>query len=174
MEVLLVGVFGTAALYKIFGENTNVRSNMGVLNGNTNGESVQPPANPSGNGVIDSAEKLNLDNEYASVQGIQGRQPFQSCVDQQGAWISSSLLPKNGDGATNGEWNVSTPGSLENKNFLEAGHHFGVDTVGSSHKNANLQLRSEPIIPRKTDVSPFLNSSIMPEDHRRRFEIQDF
>ena len=160
MEALLLGVLGTALMYKGFGENKIARNNMGAL---------------SKDAVIENGTPANqVNEEYATVQGIKGRQPFQSCVDQQGAWISSSLLPKNEPGAMNGDWNVSTPGSLEDKNFLEAGHHFGIDTVGSSQKNANLQLRSEPIIPRRTDISPFLNSSIMPEDHRRRFEIQDF
>lgn len=161
MEALLLGVLGTAVMYKSFGENKITRGNMGSLS-NESKENVAAPSKP----VVDS--------EYATVSGIQGRQPFQSCLDQQGAWISSSLLPKSEPGSVNGDWNVSTPGNLEDKNFLEAGHHFGIDTVGSSHKNANLQLRSEPIIPRNTDISPFLNSSIMPEDHRRRFEIQDF
>jgi len=157
MEALLLGVLGTALIYKGFGEKKV--TNMGSL---------------SKEQIVNNVQSVQDNEEYASVEGIKGRQPFQSCVDQQGAWISSSLLPKSEPGSMNGEWNVSTPGSLEDKNFLEAGYHFGIDTVGSSQKNANLQLRSEPIIPRRTDVSPFLNSSIMPEDHRRRFEIQDF
>ena len=157
MEALLLGVIGTVAAFQLFGENKVTRSNMGSLPK----ESVK-------------ASGGDVQSEYASVDGIEGRQPFQSCVDQQGAWISSSLLPKDQPGSGNSDWNVSTPGNLEDKNFLEAGHHFGIDTVGTSLKNANLQLRSEPIIPRNTEISPFLNSSIMPEDHRRRFELQDF
>lgn len=169
MAEIALGVLGTFALYKAFGENNATRNNMGTM------QTTPAPAGPGTNGEqqIVSSQKQNLDNEYASVEGIEGRKPFQSCVDQQGAWISSSLLPKS-DGKLTNEWNVNTPGNLEQKNFLEAGYHFGIDTVGSSNKNANLQLRSEPVIPRKTNVSPFLNSSILPEDHRRRFEIQEF
>ena len=167
MEALLIGILGTAVMFNSFSSNKKqlVGKNMGAL------------ANESkslvGNGTKQAVQSSNLgDDEYANVHGISGRQPFQSCVDQQGAWISSNLLPKDTSNVSD-DWSVNTPGNLEDKNFLEAGHFFGVDTIGSSHKNSNLQLRSEPIIPR-TKISPFLNSSIMPEDHRRRFEIQDF
>ena len=35
-------------------------------------------------------------------------------------------------------------GSLGDQNFLNAGFHVGINTVGQSLRNANLQLRSEP------------------------------
>ena len=71
------------------------------------------------------------------------------------------------------EWARANPegaGSLELKNMLEAGYHVGVNTIGSSLKNANLQIRSEPpnpIIP----VSIFNNSSITPDIYRKELEI---
>ena len=34
-------------------------------------------------------------------------------------------------------------------NLLEAGSHIGLDTVSSSMRNANLQLRADPTIPKK-------------------------
>jgi len=46
----------------------------------------------------------------------------------------------------------------------------GINTIGSSLRNANLQLRSEPIIPQAV-VSPFLNSTISPDLNRKAFEI---
>lgn len=165
---LLVGVVGTAILFNALGErnkNMATKPNMGTYP--TEKKAVaQPTMNLEGSG------EETLNSEYAKIQGIEGRQPFQSCVDQQGTWISSNLLPKDAVNVSD-DWNVNTPGSLEDKNFLEAGHHFGVDTVGSSHKNANYQLRAEPIIPR-VKISPFMNSSIMPDDIRRGFEMQDF
>ena len=54
--------------------------------------------------------------------------------------------------------------------LLQAGHHIGINTVGSTLKNANLQVRSEPVIP-KTSVGPFLNSSIEPDCSRPKLEI---
>ena len=82
----------------------------------------------------------------------------------------SSLLPS--DSASN-EWARANPtgaGSLELKNMLSAGTHLGVNTQGSSLKNANYQLRSEPpnpIIP----VSVFRNSTITPDIFRKELEI---
>lgn len=48
---------------------------------------------------------------------------------------------------TSTEWSKENPkgkGSLEFKNFLEAGYHVGIDSGVRSLRNANLQLRSEP------------------------------
>ena len=42
--------------------------------------------------------------------------------------------------------------------LLDAGYMIGLDTIGSTLKNPNLQIRSEPIIP-KTNVSPWNQSS---------------
>ena len=71
------------------------------------------------------------------------------------------------------EWSRVNPkgeGSLELKNFLEAGFHVGVDTQANSLRNANQQLRSEPPNPQ-TAVSIFLNSTISPDPFRKPMEI---
>ncbi len=71
------------------------------------------------------------------------------------------------------DWSRANPagkGSLAMKNMLSSGVHLGVNTQGSSLKNANLQLRSEPpnpILP----VSIWRNSSVTPEVFRKQFEI---
>lgn len=59
---------------------------------------------------------------------------------------------------------------LKGKNFLESGHHVGVNTVGQSLRNANYDLRSAPANPRDS-VSPWLNSTIEPDTNRKVFEI---
>ena len=56
-----------------------------------------------------------------------------------------------------------------NLNILNAGFHHGIDTVGSSLRNANLQLRSEPANPRAA-VSPWSQSTIDPDLSRRPLE----
>jgi hypothetical protein len=79
------------------------------------------------------------------------------------------LLPKDSDN----EWSRSNPkvsGSLENMNFLEAGYHYGINTVGQTLRNANLQLRSEMPNPQ-VQVSPFLQTTIEPDLSRRVLEI---
>lgn len=80
----------------------------------------------------------------------------------------SDLLPKD-----NNDWGTMSPngeGDLENVNLLKAGHHMGIDTVGSTLRNANLQLRSEPPNPQ-SQVSPWLNSTIQPDLMRVPLEL---
>ena len=80
----------------------------------------------------------------------------------------SELLPKD-----NNDWGTMSPngeGDLENVNLLKAGHHIGIDTIGSTLRNANLQLRSEPPNPQ-AQVSPWLNSTIQPDLMRVPLEL---
>ena len=59
---------------------------------------------------------------------------------------------------------------LKNINLLSAGANYGINTVGSSLRNPNLQLRSEPIIP-KTNTGPWNNTTIEADTYRRALEI---
>ncbi len=82
---------------------------------------------------------------------------------------ASELLPKD----ANSVWaqqNPMGPGSLKGVNFLSAGALVGINTVGQSLKNANLQLRSEPPNPQVA-ISVFNNSTIEPDFNRRPLEI---
>jgi hypothetical protein len=82
---------------------------------------------------------------------------------------SKDLLPSQ----ANTKWAQSNPsgqGSLSDKNFLNAGFHVGMNTVGQSLRNSNLQLRSEPANPQ-TKVSPWLQSTIDPDLNRKPLEI---
>lgn len=81
----------------------------------------------------------------------------------------SELLPKNMDTEFGASAMVSN-NDLSEINLLSAGHHAGINTVGSSLRNPNLQLRSEPANPRAA-VGPFLNSTIEPDMYRRPLEI---
>lgn len=60
-------------------------------------------------------------------------------------------------------------GSLEDQNFLNGGHHIGVNTIGNTLRNANLQLRRDPPCPQ-SQVSPWNNTTIAPDLHRRPLE----
>ena len=66
--------------------------------------------------------------------------------------------------------NPSGEGSLKDRNFLQAGHHIGVNTVGQTLRNANMQLRSEPPNPQ-VKVSPWLQTTIEPDVNRKPMEI---
>jgi len=83
---------------------------------------------------------------------------------------AEDLLPKD---AANSKWaqvNVAGQGDIGDANFLTAGMHTGVDTIGASLRNANLQLRSEPPNPRQR-VSVWNESTIDSDLNRRPFEI---
>jgi len=66
--------------------------------------------------------------------------------------------------------NPSGEGSLKDRNFLQSGYHIGINTVGQTLRNANLQLRSEPPCPQ-VKVSPWLQATIEPDLGRKPFEI---
>jgi hypothetical protein len=73
-------------------------------------------------------------------------------------------------------WSKSNPsgsGSLADRNFLQAGWATGISSVGSTLRNANLQLRSEPPNPQ-VSVSPWMQSSISPDLERKPLELGGF
>jgi hypothetical protein len=61
-------------------------------------------------------------------------------------------------------------GDILNGDMLQAGYHIGLDTIGQTLKNANLQLRSDPIIP-KQDVGPWNQSTYEPDYGRIPLEV---
>ena len=83
----------------------------------------------------------------------------------------NELLPVD----TNSQWAALNPvnmnqGSILNGDMLQAGYHIGLDTIGQTLKNANLQLRSDPIIP-KQEVGPWNQSTYDPDYGRIPLEI---
>lgn len=83
---------------------------------------------------------------------------------------SSDLLPQD---SANSKWaqiNPAGSGMLGDQNFLTAGYHVGINTIGQSLRNANLQLRSEPPNPQVA-VSPWGISTIEPDVRAVSFEI---
>ena len=81
----------------------------------------------------------------------------------------SDLLPKD----VNSQWaslNPSSQNSPQTPDLLQAGYHIGLDTVGQTMKNPNLQLRSDPVI-NKADVGPWNNSTVEPDLLRQSLEV---
>ena len=106
--------------------------------------------------------------ETSSPYGLSGGNVPQDCFPKD-QLNPDDLLP--GNAAT--KFAASNPqagGELKDQNFLEAGHHIGVNTVGQSLRNANRQLRSEPANPQ-VKVSPWLTTTIEPDTNRRPLEI---
>jgi len=115
---------------------------------------------------LGSAASLKNDN-YLEVSGI--ATPRTNNADVVNTRMTpNELLPSQ---AAN-EWSSLHPASddLVNVNMLSAGQIIGINTVGSSMRNANLQLRSEYSIPRQ-NVGPWNESTIEPDTLRRPLEI---
>jgi hypothetical protein len=81
----------------------------------------------------------------------------------------SDLLPRD----TNNQWgslNPSGSGDLLGQNLLSATFLTGIDTIGNTMKNANLQLRSEPPNPQ-LNVGPWNQSTFAPDLMRTPLEL---
>ena len=121
---------------------------------------------PSAADPFESSPKKLLDD---SDDPVAGNSLPVDCFPK-GHLNPSDLLPS--DKAS--EWSHANPsgkGSLDDQNFLSAGFHTGVNTVGQSLRNANMQIRSEPPNPQKK-VGPWMQSTIEPDLNRKPLEIQ--
>lgn len=111
---------------------------------------------------------------FADLEAFEGPASFGSAESPAGCYprdqlTPSELLPKDMNSVW-AEQNPMGPGSLKGKNFLSAGALLGVNTVGQSLRNANLQLRSEPPNPQ-VQISIFNQSTISPDVSHRPLEI---
>lgn len=128
-------------------KNTNAQASAGVR-----------PSDPNGNEV------------FASASGVQTSMPgIPSSCSQPNIQNPAELLPKD----SNSQWaqlNPSGKGELANVNLLKAGYHIGIDTIGQTLRNANLQIRSEPPNPQLS-VGPWNQSTIEPDFMRVPLEL---
>ena len=112
-----------------------------------------------------------LENEdYKAVDFSVEQKATGDCFPRDKSLTASDLLPKD---AANSTWAQVVPasqGDVDNQNYLSAGFHVGINTISSSRKNASHDLRSSPPNP-KLAVSPWMNSTVEPDQSRRYFEI---
>jgi hypothetical protein len=117
------------------------------------------PAQESGNEIYSSVSGAS----EASGMGLP------SSCNKGSNQNPADLLPKD----TNSQWaqlNPAGKGDLANINLLKAGYHIGIDTVGQTLRNANLQIRSEPPNPQ-VNVGPWMQSTIEPDFMRPPLEL---
>ena len=116
------------------------------------------------------SEPLGQNEVFASANGTQTSMPgIPSSCSQPNIQNPADLLPKD----SNSQWaqlNPSGKGELANVNLLKAGYHIGIDTIGQTLRNANLQIRSEPPNPQLY-VGPWNTSTIEPDFMRPPLEI---
>tara|TARA_B000000557_G_C20563224_1_gene354039 strand:+ start:35 stop:622 length:588 start_codon:yes stop_codon:yes gene_type:complete len=145
----------------------NAHSGAPQNNVQYSGESSPPVAGAPG---VQPAMPAGLNSVPGSADGMRTVTSGvpESCLNQQSA-NPSDLLPND----PNSAFAMGQPtgqGELANINLLKAGQLSGIDTVGGTLRNANLQLRSEPPNPR-SQVSPWLNSTIEPDLMRVPLEL---
>jgi len=124
------------------------------------------PSEPSGNAQPGRVSGISTAMGGAEGDAVGDGSPTPACFPRD-RLSAEDLLPKD---AANSRWAQQNPavgGDVRDQNFLTAGYHIGIDTVGSSMKNPNLQLRSEPPIEMKP-VSPWLQSTTTYSDINRR------
>lgn len=112
------------------------------------------PSDPQGNSVPRPVESSG--NAPVLDTQIEGQ-----CLNRD-RLTSAELLPLD----ANSKWaelNPQCAGDVQDQNYLTAGHHIGINTVGQSMRNANLQLRYEPPNPQ-IPVSPWQISTIEPDN----------
>jgi hypothetical protein len=116
---------------------------------------------------VDDSTILNPNVQVKEMGAYPG--PFEGCFPKQKELKPEDLLPKD----MNTKWaqvNPSGQGMLADRNFLDAGHHVGINTVGQTLRNANYSVRSEIPNPQ-IKVSPWMQSTIDPDVGRKPLEI---
>jgi hypothetical protein len=162
--VLLIIAYGVAVFAGYLGakgmpgSESNAQMQQQYKNTNAEMSAGVRPADPNGNEV------------FANANGVQTSMPgVPSSCSQPNIQNPAELLPND----SNSQWaqlNPSGKGELANVNLLKAGYHIGIDTVGQSLRNANLQIRSEPPNPQ-LNVGPWNNSTIEPDFMRVPLEL---
>lgn len=157
--ILIVFLILAWALYNYAGSKSMVFDRMSDGSGSA-------PA-PSTGAAVASVEKA------APAPSAGGAAPLSAPngYSQKSVANPSDLLPND----VNSQWASLNPNSMNQgdilmPDLLQAGYHIGLDTIGQSLRNANLQLRSDPVIPR-TDTGPWNQSTIEPDLGRVPLEI---
>lgn len=131
-------------------ENANASADVSMPErGIGNYQASDPLGNEIYNPVESSKNNANPNNAVPDNQ---------SCFPRD-RLTANDLLPKD---AANSKWaqlNPSGAGDIQDQNYLTAGYHIGINTIGQSLRNANLQLRSEIPNPTKS-CGPWAQSTI--------------
>tara|TARA_B110001450_G_C17653040_1_gene494074 strand:- start:704 stop:1270 length:567 start_codon:yes stop_codon:yes gene_type:complete len=166
--LVILGVIALVAFFLKYNNDKNV-SNLGMRNLSpmelnadieTSG-GVKAAAKNSG--VVGASSQES--NDYLNVSGLESNKPKVGSCNNEPVMNPKELLP------SDSEWSNIVPSKgLEKVSFLTAGHNFGTNTVGSSLRNANLQVRSEPVI-QKVNTGPWNESTIDADTTRKALEI---
>ena len=121
------------------------------------------PPNTSGQNSASVVGNMNVSSSAAVQPVAKGGYTSQNVVNP------TDLLPTD----QNSQWASLNPvnqGNPITPDLLQAGYHIGLDTIGQTMKNPNLQLRSDPYIP-KAAVGPWNQSTYEPDLMRVPLEV---
>jgi hypothetical protein len=159
--VLLIFLVLAWALFSYSGSKMNVFDQMG--DGSASVQQIGPiiTKNPHSAGPPSDAQMDAPTTDSAVPNGYA----------KQNVANPSDLLPKD----ANSQWSALNPSSMNKgdvlmPDLLQAGYHIGLDTIGQTLRNPNLQLRSDPVI-QKADIGPWNQSTIEPDYGRVPLEL---
>ena len=167
----LMFIAGAVVVYMICQYSSNKGMSLdGMENGSDEQKQVDEPGMQASAGQpAPSAGSVATNVAFASADGMSTSQPsMASGCGQKPTLSADQLLPVQNGGGEFDKLNPNGQGDLKGVNLLQAGAHIG--TVGQSLRNPNLSIRGEPPNP-KTNVGPWMNSTIEADDQRRGFEI---
>lgn len=130
---------------------------------------VDPRAGDGTTGFTEGLTGATLQDDMNANDNQEAQRLRQASCFPKEQLLPEELLPQD-NSSTWAQVNPQGSGSLKDKNFLQSGFHSGIDTIGSSLRNSNLQLRSEPPNPQVV-VSPWMQTTIQPDTNRRALEI---
>lgn len=164
--VLLVGAVLLYVFYMLFqyldgkrgyrAHDTMSQSRNSAYQNSQSSGNVPQPAMEGSNATFQTVNGGGDSHVPAGASCAQGNNP-------------ADLLPND----ANSEWSQFNPqgkGELANINFLKAGYHIGIDTIGQTMRNPNLQMRSEPANPQ-VYTGPWNLPTIEPDFMRPPLEI---
>ena len=153
-------------------ENQDVQENFDVKmrkNGNKMNRFSEAQNNPS-----ETRRPMNGDLVGEGNQAQFSNDPAVQQLRQAACFPKEMLTPEELKPQDNSSlWaqvNPAGEGSLKGRSFLQAGHNIGINTVGQTMRNSNLQIRSEPPCPQ-VSVSPWNQTTIEPDTARKPLEI---
>lgn len=161
---VIVAITALALLYAVY--NYSSQKSM-IRSGMKNDDALMTTEKMNTSGVAPSDGHSSQPAELSGVQTTTHGLP-PSC-ERQEVVDPRELLPRD----ENSEWAKLNPmgaGDLQQVNLLDSGYHIGVNTVSSTLRNPNLQLRSEVPNPQM-QVSPWNVTTIEPDTNRRPLEI---
>jgi hypothetical protein len=147
-------------------EGNESESNVNLYSTTSQNIPVSEPSISSSNSAsVRPAEPMGMNETFSPVSGSSGNSGSIVSNVSSHALQPGELLPKQTNSWGNSGQSVQIPGNLLSPTYLA-----GIDTIGSSLRNPNLQLRSEPPNPQ-TNVSIWNQSTITPDYLRPPFEI---